>query len=221
MDRVSSDILGWNSVTRRTRKLFRSKQMFKLWKCCWYYKVQGLHWRGIIEMSRVCCCLAPKLPFALHWGEDMFDSPDNLVTWWESTGQRWNGEFFSKDSLQKLGYRYQLGHSGARCPRPHPGPKNFVIFDISGPHFISIDYCHCGNQPLSTWHQLLHEKWFPATLSCPQMVFTFDCLETFHELTLQGKTNLYDYYHTLLWRSDNANLSNPIVRFWKFYFVFC
>ena len=48
-------------------------------------------------------------------------------------------------------------------------------------------------------------------LQRPQTVFTFECLETFHELTLQGKTNLYDYYHTLLRLSDNANLSAPIV----------
>ena len=135
--------------------------------------------------------------------------------------QRWNGEFFSTDSLQNLGYRYQLGHSGARCPCPHPGPKNFVVFDALGPHFVSIDYCDCGDQPLSAWRQLLRERWFPATLSRPQTVFTFDCLETFHELNLQGKTNLYDYYHTLLRRSDNANLLNPIVRFRKsFFFLF-
>ena len=85
------------------------------------------------------------------------------------------------------------------------------MFDISGPHFVTIDYCHCRDEPLSTWNQLLREKWFPATLTRPQTAFTFDCLETFHELTLQGKTNLYDYYHTLLRRSDNANLSNSIV----------
>jgi hypothetical protein len=41
--------------------------------------------------------------------------------------------------------------------------------------------------------------------------FPFDCLETFHELTLQGKTSLYDYYNTLLRRFDNAGISNPIV----------
>ena len=129
------------------------------------------------------------------------------------SSQKWKENFFEKDSLLNLGYRYQLGHSGAPCPCPHPGPKNFVVFDISGPHFVAIDYCHCAVQPLSPWHQLLREGWFPATLSRPQTVFTFDCLETFHELTLQGKTSLYDYYHTLLRRSDNANLSNPIVSF--------
>ncbi|KDR65285.1 hypothetical protein GALMADRAFT_82040 [Galerina marginata CBS 339.88] len=134
--------------------------------------------------------------------------------------ERWNGEFFDKASLQSLGYRYQLGHSGAACPCPQPGPKNFIVFSISGPHFVSINYCHCHDEPLSTWQQLLREGWFPATLSRPQTVFTFDCLESFHELTLQGKTNLYDYYHTLLRRGDNANLSNPIYRYPEFHRVF-
>jgi hypothetical protein len=124
--------------------------------------------------------------------------------------QRWNGKFFEKDSLQNLGLRYQLGHSSA-CSCPQPGPANFIIFDLSGPHDVSIDYCQCGEEPLPFCTQLLREGWFPATLSRPQTVFTFDCLETFHELTLQGKTNLYDYYNTLLRRSDNANLSTSIV----------
>jgi hypothetical protein len=118
--------------------------------------------------------------------------------------------------LQSLGLRYQLGHSGEPCPCPEAGPKNFVIFDISGLHHLTIDYCQCGNEPLSSWVQLLRERWFPATLSRPQTVFTFDCLETFLELTLQGKTNVYDYYHTLLRRSDNANLSTPVVRQFTF-----
>ena len=130
--------------------------------------------------------------------------------------QKWNGDYFTKDSLQNIGLRYQLGHSSGRCPCPEPGPKNFVVFDNSGPHWISIDYCRCSADPLSNWVQLLREKWFPATLTRPQTVFSFDCLATFHELTLQGKTSLYDYYHTLLRLSDNANLNTQIVSFWTF-----
>ena len=61
------------------------------------------------------------------------------------------------------------------------------------------------------WAQLLREQWFPATLSCPQTAFTFDSLETFHELMLQGKMNVYDYYNTLIQRFDNANIATPIV----------
>ena len=119
--------------------------------------------------------------------------------------------FFDKDSLRNLGLRYQLGHCGDCCPLPLPGPQNFVLFDTFGPHFISIDYCNCHDEHLQNYTQLLREKWFPATLSRPQTAFTFDCLETFHKLTLQGKTNLYDYYNTLLWHYDNAGISKPIV----------
>jgi hypothetical protein len=70
-----------------------------------------------------------------------------------------------------------------------------------------------------TWTQLLREGWFPATLSRPQTVFTFECLETFHELTLQGKTSLYDFYYTLIRRSDNAGLSPTIVSPVTIYYV--
>ncbi|KIJ90576.1 hypothetical protein K443DRAFT_35778, partial [Laccaria amethystina LaAM-08-1] len=45
--------------------------------------------------------------------------------------ERWNGLFFDKDSLHNLGLRYQLGHSGERCPFPLPGPQNFIVFDTS------------------------------------------------------------------------------------------
>ena len=125
--------------------------------------------------------------------------------------QKWNGNFFNKGSLRNLGLSYQFGHSGGVCPCPLAGPKDFVVFNITGPHFVTFKYCNCGEQPLSNWTQLLHERWFPTTLSRPKMAFTFDCLETFHELTLQGKTNLFDYYHTLLQRSNNTSIYNSIV----------
>ncbi len=85
------------------------------------------------------------------------------------------------------------------------------MFHITGPHRVTVDYCNCDNELVPGYQQLLREKWFPATLTRPQTVFTFDCLEMFHELTLQGKTNLYDYYHSLLRRFDNAGRFSPIV----------
>jgi CxC2 like cysteine cluster associated with KDZ transposases len=36
--------------------------------------------------------------------------------------------------------------------------------------------------------QILRARWVPATLQRPKTVFTFDALETFHELTLQDNT---------------------------------
>ena len=100
--------------------------------------------------------------------------------------------FFDKDSLENLGHQYQLGHSGGPCPFPLAGPMNFIVFDLSRYHFIAINYCNCIKNSLPTWTQLLREGWFPAMLSGLQTSFTFECLEFFHELTLQGKISLYD-----------------------------
>jgi hypothetical protein len=168
-------------------------------------------------VPRVCHRPSSVSPFASCGGKsavvtcEMHLIPDNFK-------QRWNGMFFDRDSLKNLGLCYQLGHAGDSCPLPQPGPKTFIVFDTSGPHLITINYCNCHDQPLPNHTQLLREKWFPATLTRPQTVFTFDCLETFHELTLQGKTNLYDYYNTLLRRYDNAGVSNPIVSLLIFLF---
>jgi len=130
--------------------------------------------------------------------------------------QRWTGQFFDKVSLKELGVRVQLGHGGHVCPCPSPGPPGFMVFDTSGIHSVNIDYCNCPRDDVLDWRtQLLRQGWFPATFSRPNTVFTFDCLNTFHEHTLQGKGNLYDFYHVLLRKTDNANVSDTVVS------VFC
>jgi len=84
---------------------------------------------------------------------------------------------------------------------------------MSGAHLVNIDYCDCieSDRALDKRTQLLHKKWFPATTARPNTVFTFDLLSTFHELTLQGKGNLFDFYHTILRKTDNANIQTPMV----------
>lgn len=114
--------------------------------------------------------------------------------------------------LSDLGLRVQLGHDGGTCPCPSPGHSLFTVIDISGIHRVQIDYCDCQiEKPLERRVQLLRKGWFPATLDRPQSVITFDCLSTFHESTLQGKGNLYDFYHMLLRKTDNANIQPSIV----------
>jgi hypothetical protein len=108
----------------------------------------------------------------------------------------------------------QLGHGGSPCSCPSPGPPGFMVFDTLGVHSINIDYCECPNDSVPDRRtQLLRQGWFPATFTRPNSVFTFDCLDTFHELSLQGKGNLYDFYHSLLRKTDNTNISDSIVRF--------
>jgi len=169
--------------------------------------MQRLSKRENIKVSGMCRSFTSVPSFAPRRGKNHI-RPNHMMTHFH---QRWNGQFFDQDSLQNLGLSYQVGHADRACPFPLAGPKHFVVFDITGPHLVTFNYCNCGQQPLSSWTQLLCERWFPATLSRPQTVFTFDCLEQFHELTLQGKTNLYDYYHTLLRRADNANIHCSIV----------
>ncbi|KIJ90500.1 hypothetical protein K443DRAFT_116509 [Laccaria amethystina LaAM-08-1] len=135
--------------------------------------------------------------------------------------ERWTGEFFSKESLKALGLRVQLGHGGRPCPCPSPGPLGFMVFDTSGVHSVNINYCECPNDSLPDRRtQLLRQEWFPATFTRPNTVFTFDCLDTFHELSLQGKGNLYDFYHSLLRKTDNANISDSIYRYKEMHRVF-
>ena len=55
-------------------------------------------------------------------------------------------------------------------------------------------------------------RWYPASFSCPQTAFSFDLLETYHKLTLQGKINLYDFYLAIMQKSDNQGRSKTIVR---------
>lgn len=87
-----------------------------------------------------------------------------------------------------------------------------MVFDMSGIHAINVDYCECPrDEALDRRTQLLRHKWFPVTSSRPNTVFTFDCLDTFHEHTLQGKGNLYDFYHLLVRKTDNTNVSDTIV----------
>lgn len=127
--------------------------------------------------------------------------------------QEWNGTFFDKIQLRKLGLRYQLGHGGTRCPLPAAGPADFTLFDTSGVHFIAVDFCDCKYQghEFERFQQLLRARWFPASFSRPKTAFSFDLLESFHELTLQGKTTQYDYYHSILRRYDNSKLGRPVV----------
>ncbi len=115
-------------------------------------------------------------------------------------------------TLQTLDLHIQLGHGGAPCPLPSTGPGKFCVFDTSSVHYISVDFCECQmNGFIHQRTQLLHACWFPASFNWPKTVFTFDCLDTFHEFTLQGKTSLYDFYHTILHKTDNLELNKTVV----------
>lgn len=105
----------------------------------------------------------------------------------------------------------QLGHE-EECPAPEPIKKPFLIFDMNGIHKLQLAYCGCSKTSrIERFQQLLRERWYPATFDRPRTAFTFDVLDTYHKLTLQGKLTLYDFYHGILHKTDNCGKSNPIV----------
>jgi hypothetical protein len=127
--------------------------------------------------------------------------------------QHWTGIFYDDTTLQSLGLVLQLGHGGFSCPNPGL-IQRLTIVDISGIHEISLRYCEChqatgGSRPHV---QLLRARLFPSTVIFPRKAFTFDVLDTFHLMTLQGKISAYDFYTTLSHKSDNTGLHDIKVK---------
>lgn len=86
--------------------------------------------------------------------------------------------------------------------------------DMNGYHLVNINWCGCDKTLRHSHHlQLLRSKWYPATLDRPRTAFSFDILDTFHKLTLQGKFNLFDFYLGILQKTDNCGRMKKIVSF--------
>lgn len=104
-----------------------------------------------------------------------------------------------------------LGHSGDCCPFPAEAQRILVI-DLSGYHTVRVRFCNCSkNGFLENFRQLLRFDWYPASMLRPQTVFTFDLLDTYHKTSLQGKLNLYDFYISVMQKTDNHGGSKPKV----------
>lgn len=88
--------------------------------------------------------------------------------------------------------------------------------------------CECATAASDApppWRQFLRADWFPATHTRPSTAFTIDVLKLFHELTLQAKTNTYDFYQSLLLVTDNSGtakhpVSDSVPSIDKFEFLF-
>ena len=126
--------------------------------------------------------------------------------------QRWQYGFFDRTSLRSLGLVCTLGHNGDPCP-VGSSPCELTIIDINGWHNVRTVFCACDTSIPSDerYRQLLRMRWYPASFTRPQTAFSFDLLETYHKLTLQGKLNLYDFYLAIMQKSDNQGRSTPKV----------
>lgn len=127
----------------------------------------------------------------------------------------WKG-FWDKIDLHELGLTFSIGHGGLDCPSADTNAPAYSIAVIAtnGLHRVHVRWCTCSQslgKASEHWVQLMRMRWFPASHARPRTVVTFDCLDTFHKLTLQGKLTGYDYYQSLLHLTDNADLDPPRV----------
>lgn len=127
--------------------------------------------------------------------------------------QEWREGHFQRTTLSELGMIIHLGHEDEdTCPVPEPLKEAFVVFDMNGIHHLQLEYCGCSKAAnIERYQQLIRERWYPATFDRPRTAFTFDVLDTYHKLTLQGKLNLYDFYHGILHKTDNCGRLKKIV----------
>ncbi|KAJ3833633.1 hypothetical protein F5878DRAFT_665489 [Lentinula raphanica] len=122
--------------------------------------------------------------------------------------EKWNGKFFERISLKTIGVFVQLGHNArTACPNPRV-VENFTVIHVNGIHTVRLHYCCCPNELVAgeRWQQLLRRRWFPATHIDPQTAATYQVMNMFHILTLQGKVTTYDFYAGLEKMTDNAAL---------------
>ena len=126
--------------------------------------------------------------------------------------QYWQNGFFNRTSLHSLGFVCHLGHHGNPCPI-RSAPHNLTIININGWHKVRVAFCTCD--ATISWsdryRQLLCMRWYPASFNRPRTAFSFDLLETYHKLTLQGKLNLYDFYLAIMQKSDNQGRLKTMV----------
>jgi hypothetical protein len=115
---------------------------------------------------------------------------------------------------KSLGINVYLGHCGHPCKTPGNIIKDFIIVDINGIHTINVYFCGCYQSIGGSHHrfQLLRSGLLPPTHVRPLCAFTFDILDSFHLLTLQGKTSAYDFYLSLARKSDNTGTLDLKVR---------
>ncbi|TEB28142.1 hypothetical protein FA13DRAFT_1794138 [Coprinellus micaceus] len=121
--------------------------------------------------------------------------------------QKWSESHLVRASTRDLGITFQLGHDGGSHCSKTTDKKTLLVIHTAGVFKIYTQYCDCEkNRGKPRYIQLLRSRLFPSSLDRTRTVFTFEVLDMFQELNTQGKTTVYDYYHTLLRQTDFLQL---------------
>lgn len=128
--------------------------------------------------------------------------------------QVWSDGFFQRTSLLELGHSFHISHRHTPCPSPDSSFQKILVIDLNGAHYVNIQFCACKDRPewIEHYRQLLRMGWYPASFDRPRTAFTFDLLDTYHKLALQGKLSVYDFYAAVMQKSDNRGRRKVIVR---------
>lgn len=97
---------------------------------------------------------------------------------------------------------------------PMPGVAfgdDFVLIDMSGVVELGLDFCGC-TCALPHYTQLLRTRWYPATSISPKSAATFQVLEHFQLLSAYSKLSGWEFYTSLVRRTDNTGVHPPKVR---------
>ena len=137
-----------------------------------------------------CICLSHRhQPF--HWVE------------------RWEGTYFVRTDLERLGFELCLGHDGQRCRNIATNREStaMTIVHHNGIHKVRVAWCDC---PTAEDHvsQLMLNGLFPATLTNPQTAFSFAMLNQAHLHILQSKKSAYDYIWAIRRLTNNVFTSD-------------
>lgn len=124
----------------------------------------------------------------------------------------WRDGFYQRTTLLELGFHFYIGHQHTPCPSTDAFQPILVIHS-NGADYVNVQFCACEEAPswVEHYRQLLRIGWYPASFDRPKTVFTFDLLDTYHKLTLQGKLNLYDFYLSTMQKTDNCGRKKTIV----------
>jgi hypothetical protein len=107
-----------------------------------------------------------------------------------------------------MGLRISVGHAGGvLCPSFKPGISTFTAIHINGLHRIHVDFCGCDDSTVQPWQQLMHAQLWPATVTDPQTVATFECLRQFEKVNCSGHITATDYYRALAHMTDCTGLT--------------
>ncbi|KAJ7747398.1 hypothetical protein B0H14DRAFT_3097038 [Mycena olivaceomarginata] len=130
----------------------------------------------------------------------------------------WNGTNFVRGRrwLQELGLRVQLGHPpGVVCPYRQVAAHDFVLYDLTGVHEMSVDFCGCprdaqpNSPPEERRTQLLRACWWPATITVPNTCTMFHVLRHFQIINCLGKLSAYDFLRGLKMCTNHDGLDKP------------